>query len=186
MSGLRIIGGRYRRRRVHVAATNALRPTPDRVRETLFNWLQPHIQRTHCLDLFAGSGILGLEALSRGAAKVVCIDHNPQAIKAILETAAAFGDKTLTATQTDALHWLQQPPAPPQLFDIVFLDPPFYRCDYGALLQQLQCAWLASDALTYLESATPLTPATLPGGWELLRQQRTAKVFYHLLRFKKR
>ena len=180
MSELRIIAGRYRHRRVRVVDNPALRPTPDRVRETLFNWLQSRIRGTHCLDLFAGTGILGLEALSRGATKVVCIEHHPQTVKAIRDIAADWvSDASLVVTQADAPRWLQQSPSP---FDIVFLDPPFHYCDFTALLQQLQCGWLvAQQPLVYIESGTRLTPTTLPDGWELLRYQRAARVFYHLL-----
>ena len=179
-TGVRIIAGLYRRRRIKVVSDPGLRPTPDRVRETLFNWLGDRIHQAHCLDLFAGSGILGLEAASRGAARVVCVEIQPRTAGAIRTAAAAVGAATLDVDQADAMIWLQGPPEP---FDIVFLDPPFGRCDFSSLLQRLHPHWLAPEPLVYIESKALLTVTELPGGWELLRNRRAGKVFSHLLTY---
>lgn len=176
---VRIIGGRWRGRKLAFADSPGLRPTPDRVRETLFNWLAGDVSGAHCLDLFAGSGALGLEALSRGAASCVFIDSigaNCSAIATHLNTLQASAGECLTITAAD---WLQRPP--PRQFDIVFLDPPF-----GKQLLDSSCAaleagnWLAADAMIYLESGQREPAPQLPQNWSLHRDKQAGEVRYQL------
>src|SRR5688572_32360734 len=121
---LRIIGGRWRGSRIEFPPLAAIRPSPDRVRETLFNWLQQPIVGARCLDLFAGSGALGLEALSRGAAHVTFIEKDRRAAAAIDELAREWLEAQVWVQSVDALSWLERIPAP-ATFDIVFVDPPY-------------------------------------------------------------
>ncbi len=176
---LRIIGGRWRGRRFPVPDLPGLRPTPDRVRETLFNWLQPVIVGARCLDLFSGSGALALEALSRGAAEAVAVESNASAVAALRAAAARFGAEGLRIDHADALSYLKGTPRP---FDVVFLDPPFA----ADLLVQAQAAlgrgWLAHPAWIYLESAPGQAGDGLPEGWETWREKRAGDVVFRLAR----
>ena len=176
---LRIIGGRWRSRRLQVVASPHLRPTPDRVRETLFNWLQPWIEGAECLDLFAGSGALGLEALSRGARSAVLVEQDPQVITALRASVAALNADGAEVVAADCTDYLDRCPRP---FDIVFLDPP-YR---SGLLARCSAAldrhgWLRSGGLVYLEAPGAELPE-LPESWALLRSRRAGQVGYHLAR----
>ncbi len=176
---LRIIGGRWRGRRFPVPDLPGLRPTPDRVRETLFNWLQPVIVGARCLVLFSGSGALALEALSRGAAEAVAVESNASAVVALRAAAARFGAEGLRIDHADALSYLKGTPRP---FDVVFLDPPFA----ADLLVQAQTAlvrgWLAHPAWIYLESAPGQEDGGLPEGWETWREKRAGDVVFRLAR----
>jgi len=147
---IRIIGGKWRSRKLDVIEAADLRPTPDRVRETLFNWLQPYIEGASCLDLFAGSGILGFEALSRGAASVTMVDNNMTVVKNLQTQATRLEATGLEIICADAARWLQ-----PGLraYDIVFLDPPFSRNLSGQIIGQLlNCDCLHPGTLVYVES----------------------------------
>ncbi len=180
---LRIIGGRWRGRRLPVVDAPGLRPTPDRVRETLFNWLQPVIAGARALDLFAGTGALGIEALSRGAGEVVFVERDPAVLRALqgnlerLEAAAAG-----RLVGRDACGWLAGPA--PQRFELVFLDPPFG--EEGLLetccTQLAGGDWLAPGARVYLEAPARRGPPALPDGWALVRSKRAGDVGYHLAR----
>lgn len=175
---LRIIGGRWRGSRIVFPPLAAIRPSPDRVRETLFNWLQQPIVGARCLDLFAGSGALGLEALSRGAAHVTFVDREPQVGKHLAQTLERLGGRDATVVIEDAQRFLSRPPQP---FDIVFLDPPF---DSGVLEQaghRLQ-TWLAPGAYIYVECPAERSLAMLPAQWAVHRTKRAGQVGYHLLR----
>lgn len=174
---LRIIGGTWRSRRLSFPERAGLRPTPDRVRETLFNWLQPWLPGAVCLDLFAGSGALGIESLSRGAHSVVLVESDAttaQALRANLDRLAAQGAELVHA---DAHVFLQGTARP---FDIVFLDPPYQ----GGLLAEC-CArletggWVRPQGLIYLEAEGSQTLA-LPPTWTLLRSKRAGQVGYYL------
>jgi 16S rRNA (guanine966-N2)-methyltransferase len=173
----RIIGGTWRSRQLAFPDGKGLRPTADRVRETLFNWLQPILPGAHCLDLFAGSGALSFEALSRGATQVTCLERNPAAADAIHANARLLQTSSLTLLRTDAMQWLRQQQA--QRFDIVFLDPPFDLnllescCD---LLSSQQL--VAPGGMVYLESGRALTTLTLPAGWSLIREKKAGQVHY--------
>ncbi len=177
---LRIIGGQWRGRRLDFPDAPGLRPTPDRVRETLFNWLAPVLPGARCLDLFAGSGALGIEALSRGAVEVVFVERHPVAVRALRENLARLNAEGARVEQADALDWLRQPGTP---FEIVLLDPPF-----GAGLLEPACValerggWLAASAWIYLEAAAELQPPALPAHWLPYREKTAGTVSYRLAR----
>ena len=171
---MRIIGGEWRGRRIHFPSIDGLRPTPDRVRETLFNWLQGRTTAARCLDLFAGSGALGLEALSRGAREVVFVERDRGAAAALRTALAAFGSTRGRIVERDAAAYLAGTAEP---FDLVFLDPPFAQGGLGELCTLLETrGWLAHDALIYLELATRSGRPGLPVGWSLRRDTRAGDV----------
>lgn len=177
---LRIIGGQWRGRRVRFPDVPAIRPTPDRVRETLFNWLQRVIAGSRCLDLFAGSGALGLEALSRGAARVVFVDRERAVIEHLAQTLAILGARGAELRVQDARRFLEHKAQP---FDIVFLDPPFEADllpDVCAALEDR--GWLAPGAHVYVESRARAGVPTLSPGWTLIKSGRAGEVGYHLAR----
>lgn len=178
---LRIIGGQWRGRKLHFPDLPGLRPTPDRVRETLFNWLSPKIHNARCLDLFSGSGALSLEALSRGAGHTTIIDRAPQVTAQLqqhLDTLVCNSAKLITA---DSIQWLSRI-KPGQLapFDIIFLDPPFHQgliencCNS---LEQLQL--VTYEGIIYIETETSWDPV-FPESWELYRSKRSGQVASYL------
>lgn len=176
---LRIIGGQWRGRKIQFPDVEGIRPTPDRVRETLFNWLAPDIHGARCLDLFAGSGAVGLEALSRGAREVVMVEREARATSYLRETGTMLGSEGLHVIQGDALHYLQ---GPAEAFDIVFIDPPFRQNLLAPCLQSLQASdWLAPNALIYIEVEKELGELALPEDWSLLKQKVSGQVAYHLV-----
>lgn len=174
---VRIIAGRWRGRRLTFPEQSGLRPTPGRVRETLFAWLMPVLPGARCLDLFAGSGALGIEALSRGAAQVVFIERERVAVQALVANLAVLQADGAEAVQADALRWLQSPPQP---FDIVFLDPPFAQNLLEPVCHALhEGGWLTAGARIYLESNRAQL-ITVPATWELLREKQAGQVAYRL------
>lgn len=177
---LRIIGGRWRGRKLRFPALPGLRPSPDRVRETLFNWLATELHGARCLDLFAGSGALGLEALSRGASFCQFIDSAAAASHRIEAHLTLLSCRDARVTQSDAVQWLHKSADEPP-FDIVFLDPPFRQGlldECCALLEQQQ--WLAPRAWIYIEAAADEVPPQVPSGWRLHRDKRAGQVAYRL------
>jgi len=172
---LRVIGGVWRGRRLRFPDLPQLRPTPDRVRETLFNWLQPDISGSRCLDLYAGSGALGLEALSRGAREVWHVEQHPKACAALAAHHQTLGVAARAQLFCqDVLAFLATLPATP--FDLVFLDPPFasaLAAPSCALLQQR--GWLAPHGKIYLETARA-APVDVPESWDLLKTQTAGEV----------
>ncbi len=172
---VRIIGGNWRRRLLHFPPTANLRPTPDRVRETLFNWLGQDLTGLAVLDLFAGSGALSFEALSRGARLAVALDDNPLAVSAMRENAGILGAAFLEPRRVDAARFLQ---TDTRRFDLIFVDPPFSE-DWLERLWPLLPARLNAGGWIYVEQGRLAEP---PPGWELYRQQRAGQVHYHLLR----
>ena len=177
---LRIIGGDWRGRRIRFPGEGGIRPTPDRVRETLFNWLMARVRGSRCLDLFAGSGALGLEALSRGAAHVTFIERGRENAARLRETAAALAPGRAAVIEADALAWLQGPPA---AFDIVFLDPPFAAGVLDESMHRLESrGFLAPGAFIYIEMPASAGPPALPAGWRPHRSGRAGAVGYHLAR----
>ncbi len=157
---------------------DGLRPTPDRVRETLFNWLAGSIEGARCLDLYAGSGALGFEAASRGAAEVVLVEKNQRAVACMHEQASVLDANQIDVVQADVRCWLQ---GGATRFDIVFLDPPYGVNDLGERCAQLEReSWLAPGALVYLETRATQAPLELPDGWQLLHRQKAGQVRYHL------
>lgn len=181
MSEVRIIGGDWRSRRIEFQSLKDLRPTPGRVRETLFNWLQSHIAGAKCLELFAGSGVLSMEALSRGAAHCTVIDHASAAIQSIrnnLQRLDAAGD-LYHCEVSEALPWLENYSGPP--FDVIFLDPPFSDNQAVDLLEQCsEC--LTEDGFIYVETPFALSGEALPKGYSLHRQKKAGAVHFALLR----
>ncbi|HPE58906.1 MAG TPA: 16S rRNA (guanine(966)-N(2))-methyltransferase RsmD [Thiolinea sp.] len=172
---LRIIGGQWRSRRLPVASVPGLRPTPDRVRETLFNWLQNRIAGARCLDLFAGSGALGFEALSRGAAHVTLIEQHPAAFRQLQANARTLQAQGLTLLQRDALHWLLHDGTPP--FDLIFLDPPFHRGLLEQVLERIQAhGLLTPNGMIYLEHEAGLALDPQQRGFEWHRQTHAGQV----------
>jgi 16S rRNA (guanine966-N2)-methyltransferase len=176
---LRIVGGLWRGMKIDFPAIDAIRPSPDRVRETLFNWLQTRIVGTRCLDLFAGSGALGIEALSRGAAEVTFVDREPRIGRHLTETLQRLGAVGATVQVEDAARFLTRLP---QRFEVVFLDPPFASTLLQQAFTRLPQGWLAPEAHVYVEcpADTPLPP--LPPGWTVYRSKQAGQVGYHLLR----
>jgi 16S rRNA (guanine966-N2)-methyltransferase len=176
---VRIVGGRWRGTKLRVLDRPGLRPTSDRVRETLFNWLMPMLPGARALDLFAGTGALGLEALSRGAAQVVLVEHDRDAAAALRETVARLeGGEAAEIVQADALAWLHAQPE--ASFDLAFVDPPFDANLWGGVLPAL-LPRLREDAWLYVE-APATDDAPPPPGWRLHREGRTRDVRYALYR----
>lgn len=177
---LRIIGGAWRGRKIQFPPVEAIRPTPDRVRETVFNWLQQDIAGARCLDLFAGSGALGLEALSRGAAQVVFVDVDQAVCWHLSQTLAQLGCDRGQLACADAARYLDGVPQP---FDIAFLDPPFAGHALADTCRRLdERGWLRVGGLAYLEAPAMAGVPVLPAGWTLLRSKRAGEVGYHLAR----
>lgn len=176
---IRIIGGSLRGSRIEVADSEGLRPTSDRARETLYNWLAPWIDGMRCLDLYAGSGALGIEALSRGAAECVFIERDRGLATALRETLARLQQAQVKVVNADALSWLQADAVP---FDLVLLDPPFEHDFWQQSAQALERnGWLAADAWIYME--TPLQRQIIvPANWMLHRELRTGAVHSALYR----
>lgn len=176
---LRIIGGVWRGRRLDFAEVPGLRPTPDRVRETLFNWLAPVIRGARCLDLFAGSGALGLEAASRGAAEVVLVDSHAVVIRCLQEQLRVLQARQVRVVCADSANYLK---AAGQAFDVVFLDPPFHEGRLPACIDRLETGgWLAAGAWVYIEVERGHKPA-LPEAWQYYRSKHAGRVGYHLAR----
>lgn len=184
---LRIIGGKWRGQKLSFANAEGLRPTGDRIRETLFNWLAPIISGAHCLDLFSGSGALGIEALSRGASSVTLIEKNHSAITLLQQSCAQLNADNADIIQADAIHWLThvKPTAgkPTKPYDVVFLDPPFATellqpcCD---LLEQH--GLLANNAYIYIEMDSRQSAPMTPPSWSPLREKTSGQVTYRLYR----
>ena len=176
---MRIIAGRWRRRMLPVRGDGTIRPTPDRVRETLFNWLRGDIEGARCLDLFAGTGALGFEAASRGAACVVMVESDRDIAAALRSTARGLRADTVQVVHADALAW--KPPADAR-FGIVFLDPPYSGPAPEAALARLdRLNALAARCLAYLESSDDHADTGLPIGWRVRHTRRAGQVRYHLV-----
>ncbi len=177
---LRIVAGKWRSRLLPVADEPGLRPTSERVRETLFNWLTPDIHGMRCLDLFAGTGALGFEALSRGAASVIFVESAPGAAKTLRVSIGTLDAGDATVVQTDALAFLKSDV--PQKFDLVFLDPPFADDLLEELCRLLAgSGCLAASARIYLEQDRQQTVPTLPEGWTFIREKTAGNVRYSLV-----
>lgn len=178
---VRIIGGQWRRRLIRFPDSANLRPTPDRVRETLFNWLGQDLDGQRCLDLFAGSGALGFEAASRGAAKVVMVEQAPAVYAALQENARLLNAENVQIVRGDALKFLALAAgkvASEGRFDVLFVDPPF-RQGWLERLQPLLDQVLAADGALYVEAEQALKAL---GDWRTVREGKAGQVRYHLLR----
>lgn len=191
---VRIIGGQWKRTPLPVPDGEGLRPTPDRVRETVFNWIN-HLmagewQQMRCLDLFAGTGVLGFEAASRGAAKVTMIEKHTPALQQIEQSRSKLQAGQVSVVRGDALSFISdaRPRAAAEQFDLIFLDPPYQQGWLEKILPA--CApLLAENGLVYVEAEFSLTTEPVPEwlqNWQLLRADKAGAVFYHLLRANKR
>lgn len=182
---LRIIGGIWRSRRLTVPFSEGLRPTPDRVRETLFNWLQPYLSGASCLDLFAGTGALCLEALSRGAGRAVMVEGAARVAAALRANVARLKADGVTVIHSDASTFLadDRPRRQeiPTSFDIIFIDPPF-RSDLIARCVELVYSrnWLSPEGLVYVEAPQLVEKLPLPPEWKIIRSKKAGRVGYHL------
>jgi len=177
---VRIIGGSLRRSRLDVPDAPGLRPTPDRVRETLFNWLAPVIEGARCLDLFAGTGALGIEALSRGAGRVDFIERDPRLAQALRQNLERLRQTDAAVRCADALQTLGE--APPDAYDVVFVDPPFTETLWQPAVMALEGnGWLRAGALVYLEMPAA-AQIGVPETWNLHRESAAGAVRYALYR----
>jgi 16S rRNA (guanine966-N2)-methyltransferase len=176
---VRIIGGQWKRSRLPVADRPGLRPTPDRVRETLFNWLGQDLTGWRCLDAFAGSGALGFEAASRGAAEVVLLERDGELVRSLEATRTRLKAERLHVQRTDALTWMAR--CEPARFELVFVDPPFEAQIFDAALAAAAPLAVA-DGWVYLEADRAFGPdAVAPLGLRLHRHARAGAVHFHLL-----
>jgi 16S rRNA (guanine966-N2)-methyltransferase len=173
---VRIIGGQWKRSRLAVLDRPGLRPTPDRVRETLFNWLGQNLGGQRVLDAFAGSGALGFEAASRGAAAVTLLENDPALVQRLRDAKLRLRADTLQIVAADALAWMAR--AAPASFDLVLIDPPFDRDLWSRALERA-VPLLAPGGMIYLEAPRPWSE--LPAGCTLHRQARAGAVHFHLL-----
>lgn len=180
---VRIIGGKWRGKKLAVPSLPGLRPTPDRVRETVFNWLQPHIAGADCLDLFAGSGAFGLEALSRGASSVTMVDSSDQVIALLKQHV-----RTLQAESAAILYRALLPEGllpPKKPYAIVFIDPPYDADLLFPVCKVLEnSGFLADSSFIYLEARTAITEGQLPPNWSIIKAKKAGTVMYHLVKRK--
>ncbi len=176
---VRIIAGKWRSRFIPVPDEVELRPTTDRIRETLFNWIAPRLEGARCLDVCSGSGVLAFEALSRGAAHVTAIDYDQKVVQHLQKQAAVFETTEIEIVYDDVLRWLSHPAS--QTFDIIFIDPPFAGDLWEPICQLLsERGWLSPDALIYVEA--PIEKSlVIPESWQALKQKQTSHVKYELL-----
>lgn len=176
---VRIISGVWRGQHLPVPDAPGLRPTPDRVRETVFNWLQPRIEGSRCLDLFAGTGALGFESASRGAREVVLVESSVAVAEALNASRQRLGAEQVQVVNQDVMSFLGE--SEPETFDMVFVDPPFGSEHLPDLCRLLTTGgWLASDAQVYLEVERDMGVPSVPDSWVLLRSKTAGEVGYHL------
>ena len=174
MNTIRIIGGRWRRRLIKFPTSESLRPTPDRVRETLFNWLGQDLTNKRCLDLFAGSGALGIEAASRGASYVVMVERTSKTVRTLAANLQQLQAKGVEIYQQDALEFI---PTATTSFDIVFIDPPYHQ-GWIEKLMPLLPTLLNPESLVYVEAEKPLN--SYPN-WQVLKRGQAGQVYFHLI-----
>jgi len=180
---LRIVAGNWRSRLLDIADVPGLRPTSERIRETLYNWLTPHIQGARCLDLFAGTGALGLEALSRGAKSAVFVENSPRAVAALKANIKALAADGADLQNMEAQQYLMGPQA--EKFDLVFLDPPFAEDLLDASCRLLEeSKALADTCLIYIELPRSRSELVLPDTWQLLKNKTAGNVRYMLVQRK--
>lgn len=180
-NAIRIIGGEWKRTPLPVLSLDGLRPTPDRVRETVFNWLGQSLEGQRCLDLFAGSGALGFEAASRGAARVLMVERSGRAIAQLKSNQTRLAAKNLDIVEADALRLAVG--LPPNSFDVVFLDPPFGDTAMLARAIELAVPLVTPDGMLYVEAGAAIDVAEVPAlaGWGIYRSGKAGAVHYHLL-----
>ena len=180
IGSIRIISGKYRGRKLPVLMAEGLRPTTDRVKETLFNWLMPYIHNANCLDCFAGAGSLGFEALSRGAAKVKLIELKKQAAKQLLANTQLLQSSDILVSNADTVVFLKS--QTPEKFDVVFVDPPFNQNLVSPTCALLNQGWLNDQALIYVEMELSGTQV-LPANWQLIKEKAAGQVSYRLYQY---
>jgi len=181
-STVRIIGGAWRGRKLSFPETEGLRPTPDRVRETLFNWLQSYLPGARCLDLFSGSGALGLEALSRGAASVTFVDQAAEVVNHLRGNIHQLKAQNAEVVTASAINWLDnRQPDEEVRYDLVFMDPPFHKGLVEPVCEMLERRnLLREEAMIYIETERSLALDRLPAGWKLHREKTAGQVAYRL------
>lgn len=177
---IRIIAGKHRGRKLPVLMAEGLRPTTDRVKETVFNWLMPYIQDAKCLDCFAGTGSLGFEAMSRGASHVTLFELNKGAAKQIESNKILLKANNVVVKQLNTVEKLKQAD---DCFDVVFLDPPFRKNFVGQCAQLLNNGWLNEDAIIYVEMEANESEQLLPNNWTLLKEKVAGQVSYRLYQY---
>lgn len=180
LNTVRINAGEWRSRQIKFPEIEGLRPTPERVRQTVFNWLGQDLTSQTCLDLFAGTGVMGFEALSRNAAAVTMIEKAKPAYQALLQNKNALKAEAAEILQMDALQYCQRAP---KRFDVIFCDPPFHQGFIEKLLPSL-IALLVEDGIVYVEAEFALDSADVDGfanTWQILKQKKAGNVHYHLL-----
>jgi 16S rRNA (guanine966-N2)-methyltransferase len=179
---VRIIAGQWRGRKLSFPDVQGLRPTSDRIRETLFNWLAPLLPGASCLDLFAGSGALGFEAASRGAARVVMVDRDRDVVQALRDNQQRLSASMIEIVHQDAKSYLS---AEDGEFDVVFLDPPFG--DTTLLTQSIamlhECGFIKEGGSVYLEMPVKAEPPAIPENWRPYREKTAGQVSYSLYRY---
>ena len=178
MGAIRIIAGKHRGRKLPVLMADGLRPTTDRTKETLFNWLMPYINNSNCLDCFAGAGSLSFEALSRGARNITLIELDKAAAKQLNENKKLLNASNINVINNNALKFLAQPTA--EQYDIVFIDPPFYKGLAEQALALVNNGWLNKNALIYVEVESNASTPSLPDDWLLLKEKVSGQVAYRL------
>ncbi|MBM7038650.1 16S rRNA (guanine(966)-N(2))-methyltransferase RsmD [Vibrio ulleungensis] len=180
LGSIRIISGQWRGRKLPVLESDGLRPTTDRVKETLFNWLAPHLAHSRCLDLFAGSGGLGFEAASRYADQVTLCELNKPAFQQLEKNRALLSAENIALKNTDSLAMLK---AEGNAYDIVFIDPPFRKEMLDECVALLESnGWLAENALIYVETEKELSHFAPPTHWTALREKVAGQVKYQLFK----
>ncbi|MDR9827359.1 16S rRNA (guanine(966)-N(2))-methyltransferase RsmD [Vibrio sp. FNV 38] len=178
LGSIRIISGLWRGRKLPVHNAEGLRPTTDRVKETVFNWLAQDVPKAVCLDVFAGSGGLGFEAASRQAEKVTMLELNSKAFSQLNSNIQALKAENIDAIQTDALVYLKQPGTP---HDVVFIDPPFHQGLVDECIELLESnGWLSDHAMIYLETEKALSISHIPATWHLHRDKQAGQVAFRL------
>jgi 16S rRNA (guanine966-N2)-methyltransferase len=177
---VRIIGGKWRGKKLSFPGIPGLRPSPDRIRETVFNWIQFDIAGARVLDLFAGSGVFGFEALSRGAAYAVLVEKDAKAVAYLRSHCRDMAMENARIEHSDALQFLKQH-TPPRAYDVVFLDPPYGKQLLEPCINALETRHLlAEKAFIYLEEENRLPLPPLPPHWRLHRSKQSGQVSYHL------
>ncbi|WP_286270674.1 16S rRNA (guanine(966)-N(2))-methyltransferase RsmD [Thalassotalea hakodatensis] len=178
LGSIRIIAGKHRGRKLPVINADGLRPTTDRVKETVFNWLMPYMNDSKCLDCFSGAGSLGFEAISRGATRVDMLELNKHAATQLTKNKALLVADNCHIHHVDSLSFLAQPVT--ETFDIIFIDPPFRQQLLPKVIMLLQKGWLAPDALIYVEQELDNTTMTIPEDWQLVKEKIAGQVKYQL------
>ncbi len=175
---VRINAGVWRSRLLKFPDVEGLRPTPERVRQTVFNWLGQDLTGKTCLDLFAGTGAFGFEALSRNAKNVVMVENSGAAYQALLQNQQLLDAKNSQILRQDVLVYLSQNT---QQFDVIFCDPPYHKDWLNKILSTLN-QHLSPNGLVYIEAEFALDSSELLGGWQLIKQNKAGNVYYHLLK----